>query len=112
MCTGAPNPVTSTGLAPTPYPEASRAPSVRNRCVDLRAIETWGDTPYRSAAFRSAVADLAAALTGRSKDEVIGEDVRQHRRTKQVSWAAGLSLLALAGLAGPAAVERDRAVRA
>jgi len=83
--------------------------------VDLRAIETWGDTPYRSAAFRSAVADLAAALTGRSKDEVIGEDVRQHRRTKQVSWAAGLSLFALAGLAGlaarTAAVERDRAVR-
>ena len=83
--------------------------------VDLRPIKASGDAPYRSAAFRSAVADLAAALTGRSKDEVIGEDVRQHRRTKQVSWAAGLSLFVLTGLAVSAAwtasVQRDRALR-
>jgi len=83
--------------------------------VDLRPIRTSSDAPYRSAAFRSAVADLAAALTGRSKDEVIGEDVRQHRRTKQVAWAAGVSLFALTALAASAAwtasVQRDRALR-
>ena len=83
--------------------------------LDVRPLETWGDAPFRSAEFRSIVADLASALTGRAKDEVIGEDVRQHRRTKRVAWAAGVSLVALTGLAvsaaWTAAVQRDRALR-
>ena len=83
--------------------------------LDVRPLETWGGAPFRSAEFRGIVADLASALSGRPKDEILGEDVRQHRRTRQVAWAAGLSLLLLTGLAGSAAwtaaVQRDRALR-
>ena len=83
--------------------------------LDVRSLESWGDAPFRSTEFRNVVADLAATLSGRPKDEIIGDDVRQHRRTRRVAWAAGLSLLALTGLAGSAAwsaaVQRDRALR-
>jgi MTH538 TIR-like domain (DUF1863)/WD domain, G-beta repeat/Anaphase-promoting complex subunit 4 WD40 domain len=48
--------------------------------------------------FREAVAALAAALHGRPKDELVGEDIRQHRRTRGLAWSAivGLTVLAFA----------------
>lgn len=45
--------------------------------------------------FKDAIATLAATLHGRSKDDLLGEDVRQHRRARRfrrLSWA-GLSVL-------------------
>lgn len=36
------------------------------------------------------------SLRGLSKDEVIGEDVREHRRTMRVAWSVGIALFALA----------------
>lgn len=65
--------------------------------------------------FRDAIADIAAALSGQPKDELIGEDVRQHRRTRRIAWsaAAALGVLTLAAsIASVIAVrQRDEAVR-
>lgn len=50
--------------------------------------------------FRDAIATLAATLHGRSKDDLLGEDVRQHRRARRfrrMSWA-GLSVLTVLAL--------------
>jgi WD40 repeat protein len=41
------------------------------------------------------VAELAATLHGRPKDELTGEDLRQHRRTKRIQWSAVMALLTL-----------------
>lgn len=63
--------------------------------------------------FRDNVADLGAALHGRPKDELIGEAVRQHRRTVRVALSAALLLALLAAAAIVAAVfavqQRDQA---
>jgi WD40 repeat protein len=54
----------------------------------------------RHGRFRDAVAELAATLHGRPKDEIAGEDIRQHRRTRQITWGAVTVLFLLAvGLA-------------
>jgi hypothetical protein len=54
--------------------------------------------------FRDGVADLASPLHGRVKDELFGEDVRQHRRTVRLARVAVASLAALALAASGAAV--------
>jgi WD40 repeat protein len=63
--------------------------------------------------FRDDVADLGAALHGRPKDELIGEAVRQHRRTVRIALSAALLLALLAAAAVVAAVfavqQRDEA---
>ncbi|MEU4622110.1 TIR domain-containing protein [Actinoplanes sp. NPDC023801] len=63
--------------------------------------------------FRDAIAQLAAPMHGVSKDELEGEDVRQHRRARRLSAvaAATLALLTLvASLTGVVAVRyADRA---
>ena len=83
------------------------------RYVDLRFARDHEPLSLSNPRFRDAVADLAAAIHERPKDELIGEDIRQHRRTRRVAWAAGLALLALAIAASVAAIvalrERDRA---
>ncbi|MEU8238542.1 TIR domain-containing protein [Actinoplanes missouriensis] len=45
--------------------------------------------------FRDAIAQLAAPMHGVSKDELEGEDVRQHRRARRLSAAAAAALVAL-----------------
>ena len=69
--------------------------------VDLRwtRAEPQGLT-LQHAKFRSAILDIAAPLHGRAKDELDGEDVRQHRRTRIVSVAAGALILVGAAVAG------------
>ncbi|MEU4557154.1 TIR domain-containing protein [Actinoplanes sp. NPDC023936] len=63
--------------------------------------------------FRDAIAQLAAPMHGVSKDELEGEDVRQHRRARRLSAAAAAALVALAlvtSLTGLVAVRNaDRA---
>jgi WD40 repeat protein len=72
------------------------------RFVDFRGL---ADQParltLRDERFREGVADLAATLHGRPKDELLGEDVRQHARTRLVIRAAitTLSVLLLAAVA-------------
>ena len=65
--------------------------------------------------FRDAVAQLAAPLHGRSKDELVGDDVRHYRRARRLAWSAasGLAVLAiLATLAAIAAVQQRDTARA
>jgi WD40 repeat protein len=69
--------------------------------VDLR----WARAEPQSltlqhAKFRSAILDIAAPLHGRPKDELDGEDVRQHRRTRIISVAAAAAILVGAAIAG------------
>ena len=54
--------------------------------------------------FRDALAELAAPLHGLPKDELIGEDIIQHRRTIRLARATAASLAALALLTAGAAV--------
>ncbi|MEJ0040463.1 MAG: toll/interleukin-1 receptor domain-containing protein [Gammaproteobacteria bacterium] len=54
--------------------------------------------------FRDAVADLAATLHGRPKDELVGEDVLQHRRALRIAWSAAATLAVLAVVSAVAAL--------
>jgi WD40 repeat protein len=80
--------------------------------VDLTRASADG-TATRDPRFMDGAATLAAAIRGAEKDALIGEDVRQHRRTRQlVGSAIGLltTLTVLATLAAVyAAVQRNRA---
>ncbi len=90
------------------------------RWVDVRWARSRDQLTLRDARFRAAVAELAAPIHGRPKDELIGEEIRQHRRTVRLARAAVAGLAALALAASVAAVlavrgqsaaraERDRA---
>ena len=80
------------------------------RWIDLRSVE---ELSLRDARFADAVADVAAPLHGQPKDELTGDDVRQHRRTKRLARGAVLLLLGLAAAATVGAFvavdQRDRA---
>ena len=71
--------------------------------------------------FRDCVAELAAPLHGRAKDDLIGEDLQQARRLRRLTWATIALLSVLATALGwmsleanrrrrIAALERDRAL--
>jgi WD40 repeat protein len=83
------------------------------RWIDLRWAREAPTLSLRDDRFRAAVADLAATLHHRDKDELAGEDVRQHRRTTLLARGASLTLAALAVATTVAAVlflrERDAA---
>jgi WD40 repeat protein len=90
------------------------------RFVDLRWARTREHLSLRDPRFRGAVADLAAPLRGQAKDELIGEEVRQHRRAVRLARGAVTVLVALVVAATASAVlavrgqsaaraERDRA---
>ena len=90
------------------------------RYTDLRFAARSEHLSLRDPRFRDAVADVAAPLNGRAKDDMIGEEVRQHRRTLRIARGAGVALAALTAAASVAAVlairaadradrERDRA---
>lgn len=63
--------------------------------VDLRWAKSIDNLSLRHSQFRAAVLDLAAPLYGRAKDDLDGENVRQHRRTRRVAWSAGIVLIVL-----------------
>jgi hypothetical protein len=63
--------------------------------LDLRWAKQEEDLSLHHPKFHDAVAELAATLHGRPKDEITGEDVRQHRRTKKILWSAVIALLTL-----------------
>jgi WD40 repeat protein len=85
------------------------------RYLDLRWARDNPSLSLRNIEFRNAVADLAAPLYGRPKDDMIGEDVVQHRRTIRVAWSAAIALgvLLLAALfaGSQALLQRDEALR-
>lgn len=55
------------------------------RFVDLRWAHVEDDLSLQHPRFREAIADLAATVRGVPKDELIGEDVRRHRRTVRLA---------------------------
>jgi len=80
--------------------------------LDLRWAKTSTDISLNNPAFRDRVADLASTLHGRPKDELIGEDVRQHRKVKRLTASAvvTLALLTLAAIAGAVVALKQRNV--
>ena len=64
--------------------------------TDLRFADDPQLLTLREPRFLEAIAVLAAPMHGVPKDELIGEDIRQHRRTLRFAWAAVLALLLLA----------------
>ncbi|WP_345710600.1 toll/interleukin-1 receptor domain-containing protein [Kineococcus glutinatus] len=85
------------------------------RWVDLRWARAATDTSLRHPRFRECVADIAAPLRGVPKDDLIGEEVRQHRRALRLARAAVVSLCTLlvaAVVAAAVAVEQRGQARA
>jgi WD40 repeat protein len=79
-------------------PRLSKAFDQVPKYVDLRWARMATDLSLRNPDFLTAVASVASTLQGQPLDELVGEDVRQHRRTRRVAAAAivGLATLAVA----------------
>jgi WD40 repeat protein len=98
----------------TALPEALRGAFEEvPRYIDARWTRMHPNLSLEDPAFRELVADLAAPVHGRQKDELIGEHVRQHRRAVRLARAAIVTLTVLLAAAVIAAVvavrARDRA---
>jgi WD40 repeat protein len=65
------------------------------RYLDLRWARSEEQLDLRHTQFRAAIADLAATIRGVPKDELEGEDVRQHRRLQLLTRGAIASLATL-----------------
>ena len=65
------------------------------RHLDLRWATNEEKLTLRHPRFRDAVAELAAAVHGRSKDELDSEDVRQHRTSRLLARGAIAALVLL-----------------
>ncbi len=74
------------------------------RFIDLRWARDSEDLSLSQPQFRDAIADLAAPLHGRSKDELASEEVIQQRRTVRIARAVAGGLFVLAVVAVVAAV--------
>lgn len=83
--------------------------------VDLRWARSETDLSLGNARFKDEVASIAATLHRRPKDELTGEDVREHRKTMRLARAAVAALTLLAIAVGVAALvalwQRDAAQR-
>ncbi len=78
--------------------------------VDVRAYRD-GANP-RDMHFAELAADLAAAVHGMPKEDLLSEELRQQRRALTLAWSAAGSLLVLAGVAGwqwKVAIDNERA---
>ncbi|MEV6493392.1 TIR domain-containing protein [Actinoplanes sp. NPDC051633] len=84
--------------------------------LDLRWARGRDHLSLQHTRFRDAIAQLAAPMHGVSKDELEGEDVRQHRRVRRLRSGAVATLVVLAlvaSLTGVMAVRNaDRANKA
>jgi WD40 repeat protein len=58
--------------------------------IDFRQFKLAGTYNLRDPLFLDNILSIAAPLHGKSKEEFGGEDVRQHRITKLITWSAGL----------------------
>ncbi len=82
--------------------------------VDLRWARDEQDVSMRNPRFRDSVAELAAPIRGVPKDELIGEDISQHRRTLRLARGAVALLallLALAVVGGIVALDQRNTAR-
>jgi WD40 repeat protein len=67
--------------------------------VDLRWAREAPDLSLSDPRFTDAVVSLAAPIHGRQKDELAGEEVREHRRTVRIARRAVIALVTLTALA-------------
>ncbi|MGO8787163.1 MAG: toll/interleukin-1 receptor domain-containing protein [Terriglobia bacterium] len=65
--------------------------------VDLRALRGAESVSLRNPDFRDAVARLSSAVRDIPTDQLIGEDIRQHRKTMRLLWSALALFAVLAG---------------
>jgi hypothetical protein len=83
--------------------------------ADLRWARMATNLSLRNPEFLAAVASVTSTFQGQPLDELIGEDVRQHRRTRRVAAAATVGLATLAVAASVfgviASQQRDAARR-
>jgi WD40 repeat protein len=84
--------------------------------VDFSAERWQAGVSLRDPEFGAAVARLAAPIHGKELDELVGEDIKQQRRTKRFVRAAVATLVVLLVAASAAAVvavqQRNRAAKA
>ena len=68
--------------------------------LDLAWAHDRTDLSLTHPRFRDAIAEIASVLSGRPKDELIGEDIRQHRRVRRLTWSAiaALSVLTVSSI--------------
>jgi WD40 repeat protein len=96
-------------------PALAAAYAEEPRYVDLRGLDV-GVWDLRGAEFRSAIADLAAPIHGRPKEELESEDLRFERKARKTQRFAvtALCVFALATVVGAAIakVNADRAAHA
>ncbi|MEU4242447.1 TIR domain-containing protein [Actinoplanes sp. NPDC026619] len=76
--------------------------------LDLRWARGSEHLSLHHSRFRDAIAQLAAPMHGLSKDELEGEDVRQHRRAKRLRSGAVATLVVLALVASLTGVSAVR----
>jgi WD40 repeat protein len=79
-------------------PILSRSFSQEPLHLDLRWAKDELQLSTKNPKFQNALAELAATILDRDKDELIGEEVRQHRLVRRLTGGAiaGLTVLALA----------------
>jgi tetratricopeptide (TPR) repeat protein len=85
--------------AQTPLPAVlkGRFPA-EPKWVDLRDYRAGA--PAKQGKFLDLAADLAAAIHGMPKEDLLSQEVRQQRRALMLAWSAAASLLVLAVAAG------------
>lgn len=101
--------------APVALPPALRGVFVKEpRWVDLRWVHDVDQVDQSNPRLRECVADVAAAVREVPKDVLVGEHIRQHRRTMRLARAGVTTLAVLLVAALVAAVvavgQRNRAV--
>lgn len=74
------------------------------RYIDLRWARNADDLTLSHPRFRDAVADFAALLHGKPKDEIASEEVHEHRRTMRIARTGVIALVTLTALAVTASV--------
>jgi WD40 repeat protein len=84
------DPALTTALPPSALGWFTREPL----WVDLRWARQARHVSLRNPSFRECVADLTAPIRGLPKDDLIGEDIRHHRRTLRLA-RGGVTLLGL-----------------
>ena len=94
-------------------PSLARRFESEPRVLDLRWAHSDVQVNLRNGRFRDAVAQVAAPMHGVDKDALVGEDIRQHRRTLRLAWTAScllILLVLLTSVTGLVAVDqRDQA---
>ena len=96
------------GVSTALPPALANAFSEEPLFVDMRWVEAEERISIRDPRLKNQFAEVAAPMHGVSKDVLVGEDVRQHRRVVQLIGLAGIVLLALSILAGAEAWNASR----